>query len=91
MKALISPIEEVKYISLWNKGIPIYTVLGKRVAEVTNNEFPVAEPLFWIDCETNITAENYYYNEINKSIIAIPNDVEIPIDQQPKTTGTQNI
>jgi hypothetical protein len=104
MKALINPNEEVKYISSWDEQDPantilgernpIYTVVGKRICEVAENEFEVASPLFWIDCNNDITADSHYYDEISKSFVVKPTDVERPIlyvdpQDQPPTTGTQ--
>ena len=82
MKALINPNEETKYISSWNDKKPIYTVLGQRVCEVTENEFPVADPLFWIDCKNDVKADYYYYDTTTQSILIKPDDVKNP---NPKT------
>jgi len=49
MKALISPNEPRES--------------GFRVAEVVAQEFPVAEPLFWVDCPDNIIADEYWYKD----------------------------
>ena len=56
MKALISTIE--------NR----YT--GYRVAQVVTdeNEFPVAEGLFWIDCADTVNASEYWYDPVDKQI-----------------------
>jgi len=97
MKALISPIEEIKYISSWNDQEAIYTVLGQRVAEITENEFPVAQPLFWIDCNNDVIADLYYYDVNTKSILNKPDDVVNPnlvkqaSSNEPVTNGTQTI
>lgn len=54
MKALISPNEAAySYDGL--------TILGMRIAQVAEEEFPVASPLFWWDCSVDCTADNYYY------------------------------
>lgn len=88
MKALINPNEEIKYISSYNNQElvyrledlkPIYTTVGKRVCEVAQNEFPVALPLFWIDCNLDIVADMYYYDETSQSILIKPNDVDSPV------------
>jgi hypothetical protein len=88
MKALINPNEETKYISSYDNQDPIYkiedlkpiyTIVGKRVCEVAENEFPVALPLFWIDCDSNIVADFYYYDEATQSILIKPNDVDSPL------------
>lgn len=54
MKALISP-EENAYA--WDGQI-----LGARVAEVSIADFPVAPPLFWLDCADDVTADGYYFD-----------------------------
>ena len=95
MKALISPNEQVKYISGWDTPIPpsakytpIYTICGERVAEVAQNDFPVAPPFFWMDCADTVTAESYCYDATNQTIILIPPDEPDPTPQ-PVTTGTK--
>ena len=54
MKALISPNE------------PAYSyggnLLGYRVAQVNDVEFPVAPPLFWTDCPDDCVADLWYYS-----------------------------
>tara|TARA_R110000772_G_scaffold3256_3_gene11763 strand:+ start:5660 stop:5863 length:204 start_codon:yes stop_codon:yes gene_type:complete len=47
MKALISPMEVREN--------------GCRVAEVALDSFPVAPPLFWVDCDDSIVADLYIY------------------------------
>lgn len=104
MKALINPNEEVKYISSYDdqepidtlvgKRNPIYTVVGKRICEVAENEFEVASPLFWTYCNNDVTADSHYYDEMSKSFIIKPTDVEAPIfyadlNDQPTTIGTK--
>lgn len=59
-KALISPNEPV---------INFDGTTGYRVAEVTTNEFEVAPPLFWTDCDDSCVADLWYYNtEINECV-----------------------
>lgn len=94
MKALINPNEETKYISEWNENTPIYTTIGQRVCDVAENDFPVAEPLFWLDCNNDVLADLYYYDVTTQSILVKPNDAEAPKQAstgQPTTTGTQTI
>ena len=57
MKALISPNEKVYSYD--------GTLLGKRVAEVSATEFPVASPLFWVSCPDDCTADGWYYGDDN--------------------------
>lgn len=55
MKALISPNEKVYSYD--------GTELGSRVAQIEETEFPVAPPLFWIDCPDDCAADEWYYSE----------------------------
>lgn len=62
--ALISPNEQVyKYDG---------TLLGVRVAEVSDTPFEVAPPLFWVECADDVVADQFYYDEATQTIIAIP-------------------
>ena len=92
--ALISPNEQISYISAWDEQAPIYTVLGQRVAEVTDAEFEVALPLFWLLCVDDVTAMGFYYNPISKTIVQIPESPPQPTlvaTDQPTTTGSQTL
>ena len=96
MKALINPSEESKYISSYNEYEPVYTILGQTVCEVTENQFEVASPLFWIDCNSDIQPYWYYYDITTKSILIKPDDAKAPppdpkTANQPTTSGTQTI
>lgn len=51
--ALISPTEQ----TLDSEG----NVVGARVAEVATDTFDVAQPLFWVECEDDVAADQYYY------------------------------
>jgi hypothetical protein len=67
-KALINPNQTASHISSWQLIDGVYTPVYENyidsqiVAEVCSDEFPVAEPLYWLDCEDNITAYDYYYD-----------------------------
>lgn len=58
MKALISPNE------------PRET--GYRVAQVEQQEFEVASPLFWVDCANNVVADQFWYDPSDQTIKPIP-------------------
>ena len=75
-KALISPNEKVYDY----KG----NYLGERIAEVSDNEFPVAPPLYWIDCDNNVTAELYYFNTTSNLCELIPVPVLSDLTYQEK-------
>lgn len=62
MKALISPNETI-FSYEGNE-------LGKRVAQVVDTDFPVASPLFWVDCALECAADSWYYN--NGELYPIP-------------------
>jgi hypothetical protein len=56
-EALISPTEKVyKYDG---------TLLGDRVAETTSSPFEVAPPLFWVACNDDVVADQWYYDGSN--------------------------
>jgi hypothetical protein len=62
-QALISPTEQVyKYDG---------TLLGERVAETTTPPFEVAPPLFWMACNDDVVADQFYYSE-NGTIEKVP-------------------
>jgi len=76
MKALISPNEKVQYTSEW---IPsdvdgIYTSVleditnGQKIVEISDSEFEVADPLFWVDCNNSVNAVDYYYDSSDQTI-----------------------
>jgi hypothetical protein len=65
MKALISPIEKILDSN--------NNVLGERIAQIDSTEFPVADPLYWIDCPDDITYE-YYWNPTSNSFELPPVD-----------------
>jgi len=54
MKALISPIE------------PRQT--GYRVAQISESEFEVALPLFWVDCADTDKADQCWYDPSDQTI-----------------------
>jgi len=71
--ALISPNELVE--------------TGYRVAEVTDNQFDVAQPLFWVDCDDNIIADQYFYDTATQQILPVP----VPVLEPQPITGTQTL
>jgi hypothetical protein len=92
--ALISPNEQVSYISAWDGQTPVYTVLGQRVAEVADAQFEVAPPLFWLECADDVTAIGFYYSQISLAIVQIPESPQPQMDaasNQPVTTGSQTL
>jgi hypothetical protein len=76
--ALISPNESpIQYISGWTTDDPpqpIYTPIADscRVAEVENQPFEVASPLFWTPCADDVEADKWYYNTNDNEIYPVP-------------------
>ena len=60
-----------------------------RVAEVTDVEFPVAEPLFWVACPDEAKADQWYYDTVQKVCLQIPSP-PAPEDQ-PAVNGAQTL
>lgn len=54
MKALVSPNEKAYSYD--------GTLLGQRIAQVNDIEFPVAPPLFWTDCPDDCVPDLWYYS-----------------------------
>jgi hypothetical protein len=81
--ALISPLEEISYISGWQSnpidmGDAIWTKLGWRVADTANPPFEVASPYFWVECADNVVRDLYYYDPNTKQINPVPPNVPMP-------------
>jgi hypothetical protein len=80
MKALISPNDSTpQYISSWQQGetvnnVVIYTKVfsdipnAQRVAQVEDATFEVADPLFWVDCNSSVIADQWYYDTSDSTI-----------------------
>lgn len=58
MKALISPIEPFGG--------------GYRIAQIQQQEFEVAEPLFWINCESTVNPAVSWYDPTDQQIKLLP-------------------
>ncbi len=73
-QALISPME------------PVQT--GYRVAEVCDQCFEVAQPLFWVTCSEDVVADLFWYDPIDQSLLPVP--AQLPA-QQATVTGAQTL
>jgi len=71
-KALISP-SETQY------GNEERTQSGYRIAEVTDTEFPVASPMFWIDVADDTKSGVKYYDPLDQQL----KDVWKPLSEEP--------
>lgn len=49
--ALISPNEKIYFDN---------AEIGERIAEVSDQPFEIALPLYWMPCEDNVNANEYY-------------------------------
>ena len=77
-KALISPNEKVYDYEA--------TLIGERIVEVAGSTFDVADPLFWVDCVDDVTAEWYYWS--GSECLSIPIPPEPPLAN---TANTANV
>lgn len=70
MKALISPNEVVEMPD---------GATGQRVAQVETNDkiFPVSLPLFWMDCDDFVIADQWYYSNEDQTIRQIPVEMQL--------------
>ena len=82
MNALINPLEQAMQIVSWSgtgtKDDPIKPIVepienSAVIAEVEEQTFDVAEPLFWIECANTINADDYFYNTQDQQIYPIEN------------------
>lgn len=48
------------------------TLLGKRVAEATTSPFEVAPPLFWVACNDDVVADEFFYDTVTYLVEPIP-------------------
>ncbi|MGI9143089.1 MAG: hypothetical protein ACR2IJ_07840 [Fluviibacter sp.] len=91
-KAIIDPRETVsKTIGYDEKGNSVQQQIpnSARVAEVTDTEFTVGEPLFWMDCADDAVADQWYYDTVQDVCFIIPAP---PVSNvQPIVVGANNI
>lgn len=78
-KALISPNEKVKHISSWNvvtledstneyRSVESDIENSQRICQIEELEFLVADPLFWVECNSSVTVNDYYYDSSDNTI-----------------------
>lgn len=93
--AIIDPRQPVSEITGWvpntNPPVPIIQDIpnAARVAEVAEQTFPVAEPLFWTPCADDVVADQWYYDMISANIYVIP--APPPTGNQPSASGAQTL
>lgn len=104
MKALISPNEISPYIASWTYNMntrawdPVFEDVPDswRVAQVQEDSFEVAQPLFWVDCADDVVADEWYYQSSTGVILTIPAPAPIPetvpaAPEQPVVSGAQTL
>jgi hypothetical protein len=79
MKALINPNEIVE--------------TGYRVCEKHETGFDVCNPLFWLDCNDTIIADQFWFDPTDNSFKEIirPITLSPATIEQPATEGTQTL
>ena len=83
MLALIDPNASVSYVSGWTQDKkPIFTVIpnSARVCEVVADgaEFPIAPPLTWIPCGSDVVSDQWYFDTFTQQFNIIPQPAPIP-------------
>lgn len=95
--AIIDPRQTVYEITGWTSATPPQPIgqeipNSARVAEVADQTFPVAEPLFWVVCADDVVADQWYYDTVSQTIIVIPPTPPRPAAaDQPVATGVQTL
>jgi hypothetical protein len=79
MKALICP----------NEPVPN----GYRIAQVEPDDkiFGVAEPMYWMNCADEVVADFWYFDPSDRTIKEVPRPVFAPANNQPISSGSQNL
>lgn len=72
-QALISPIE------------PRET--GYRIAQVVQQSFDIASPLFWVTCSDDTVADQFWYDPSSETIKPIPVPVILDPVPEPDTSA----
>jgi len=81
MKALVSPDNNTpQYISSWTAQpendlgeityLPNYSDISnaQAIVQIEENTFEVSSPMFWVDCNSSVTAFNWYYDTSDSTI-----------------------
>lgn len=93
-KALINPKQTASHIVSWNGKNPVTEEYpnSQMVCDVCSAEFDVASPLFWLDCQDDVTAYNFYFDSATIEIMPIVNaePTNIIVNDEP-TIGLETI
>jgi hypothetical protein len=98
-QAFIDPTTSVQYVVSWKPATqyspptPVMATYpnSARVCQVVpdGETFPIAEPYFWTTCPSDVVADQWYYDTVNKTFNLIVNAPYPAASDQPATTGTQ--
>jgi hypothetical protein len=58
------------------------SLIGERVAHVNTTTFEIAPPLFWMTCNDDVVADQWYYDPVEFKIVPIP----VPTPPKNETT-----
>ena len=99
--ALIDPTTLVNAVTSWvfdpdmQAYVPVFTPIQNsgRVAEVATEQFLVAPPLYWLECEDNVVPNLWYCNIVTNQILILPPPAPKPVQQdaQPSVSGAQTL
>lgn len=66
---------------------------GYRVAQVVEDgqEFDVSPDLYWVDCDSEIKADQVWYDPSDNSFKDFFVVISFALENQPLSTGTQNL
>lgn len=92
-KALVDPQRTASYISSWKQNLqtneytPIYSEYenSQLICDVELTSFEVCPPLFWVNCNDNVIAYEFYLDTTNNEIKQIIN-APYPAENSSTTT-----
>lgn len=93
-KALLNPKQVANHIIGWSNNSPIYGAYtnGVMICEVAEQEFDVAPPLYWVDCEDDVISYQYYYDTVAQTINLIEDAISpTGATQSQPTTNIETI
>lgn len=74
--ALIDPNSPVSYVTGWADKTLVFSVIpnSARVCQVVSDgsEFPIAEPLTWVECDDQVVADQFYFEVTTNEFLAVP-------------------
>jgi hypothetical protein len=81
MKALIETAMTIRRRTGYDSdGVSIMEEIpnSARIAQIAEDVFDVAAPLFWVDCDDSITTTKHYYDTSDSSFKLINNATKDP-------------